>query len=61
VIERWSKHQQFLIYVKGLEEWDEIIGDKWTKPDSYSLNPTTWIKETMQSGTFIDNCIEVID
>ena len=25
VIERWSKHQQFQPYVKGLEEWDEII------------------------------------
>ena len=29
----------------ALEEWDEIIGEKWTKPESNYLNPTYWIKE----------------
>ncbi|KAL4470156.1 hypothetical protein ABPG72_009081 [Tetrahymena utriculariae] len=60
-IERWSKHQQFLIYVKGLEEWDEIIGEKWAKPESYSLNPTTWIKESMQQNSFMEDCFKVIE
>lgn len=43
----------FLPYVKGLEEWDEIIGDKWEKPESYYLNPYHWIKENSFNKEFI--------
>lgn len=61
VIERWSKNTQFEPYVKGLEEWDEIIGEKWTKPESYYLNPSHWIKEHEVSQTFLKSVIEVFD
>lgn len=53
VIERWSKHPEFLPYVEALEEWDEIIGDKWTKPDSINLNPSYWIKEHPMNNIFM--------
>jgi len=29
VIERWSKNPEFLPYANALEEWDEVIGEKW--------------------------------
>lgn len=61
VIERWSKNTQFEPYVKGLEEWDEIIGEKWTKPESYYLNPSHWIKENDVSQTFLKSVIDVFD
>ncbi|CAD8108771.1 unnamed protein product [Paramecium sonneborni] len=53
VIERWSKHPDFLQYVQALEEWDEIIGDKWTQPDSINLNPSYWIKEHPMNNIFM--------
>lgn len=43
----------FLPYVKGLEEWDEIIGEKWNKPESYYLNPSHWIKENKFASKFM--------
>lgn len=43
VIERWSKNESFLPYVNALEEWDEIIGERWDKPDSLYLSPSHWI------------------
>jgi dynein heavy chain, axonemal len=61
VIERWSKSEYFLPYVKGLEEWDEIIGDKWSKPESYYLNPYQWIKEHPVFTTFMGEVKEVLE
>ena len=45
VVERWSKNESFLPYVNALEEWDEIIGERWDKPDSLYLSPSHWISE----------------
>ncbi|KRX08296.1 P-loop containing nucleoside triphosphate hydrolase [Pseudocohnilembus persalinus] len=60
VIERWSKNQMFLPYVKGLEEWDEIIGEKWNKPESYYLNPSQWIKENKFAQTFMKHVKDIL-
>jgi len=39
--------------VLALEEWDEIIGEKWNKPESNYLNPTYWIKEHPMNDQFL--------
>ncbi|CAK95203.1 unnamed protein product (macronuclear) [Paramecium tetraurelia] len=61
VIERWSKHPDFLQYVQALEEWDEIIGDKWTQPDSINLNPSYWIKEHPMNNIFMHEISQELD
>jgi hypothetical protein len=44
--ERWSKHEDLLIYAQVLEEWDEIVGDqRWEPPEENKLNPKTWIQD----------------
>ena len=58
MITRWSKHPDFNDYVMALEEWDEIIGEKWTKPDSDKLNPSYWIKDHSFSRIFIPKIYE---
>ena len=45
----------------ALEEWDEIIGEKWTKPDSDKLNPSYWIKDHSFSRVFIPKIHEHMD
>ena len=32
-------------YADALEEWDDIVGDKWEEPDSLKLDPKTWIMD----------------
>ena len=55
VIERWSKHKEFLPYANALEEWDEIIGDKWIMPDNIYLNPMPYLRESKFYNTFLQN------
>ena len=43
VVERWSKHAEFLQYANALEEWDEIIGEKWIVSTSLYLNPMIYL------------------
>jgi len=43
--ERWSKHNDLTPYADALEEWDDIVGDRWEEPDSLKLDPKTWIQE----------------
>jgi dynein heavy chain len=35
------------MYADALEEWDDIVGEKWEEPDEkqLALNPLTWISE----------------
>jgi len=35
------------MYADALEEWDDIVGEKWEEPDekALALNPLTWISE----------------
>lgn len=35
------------MYADALEEWDDIVGDKWEEPDekALALNPLTWISD----------------
>jgi len=47
--------------VNGLEEWDNIIGDKWTKPESNYLNPSHWIKENPVANSFLKEVSEILD
>jgi len=44
-----------------LEEWDEIIGEKWAKPESYYLNPSHWIKEHDVAKSFMNEVLDVFD
>lgn len=53
VIERWSKHKEFLPYANALEEWDEIIGDKWIMPEQIHLNPMPYLRENPFYRTFL--------
>ena len=41
--ERWSKHNDLTPYAECLEEWDDIVGDRWDEPDSPKLDPKEWI------------------
>jgi dynein heavy chain, axonemal len=43
---RWSKHGDLKNYADALEEWDDIVGEKWEEPESLTLNPHTWIVDT---------------
>lgn len=43
--ERWSKHEQLSPYRNQLEDWDDIVGDKWIPHDSLYLDPKTWIAD----------------
>lgn len=61
MIERWSKHPEFLPYIQALEEWDEIIGEKWAKPDSNYLNPSYWIKEHPMHDYFLVSIQDQLD
>jgi dynein heavy chain len=33
IIEKWGKNEEFSQYVRALEEWDEIIGERWEGSD----------------------------
>jgi hypothetical protein len=35
------------MYADALEEWDDIVGEKWEEPDekALALNPLTWISD----------------
>jgi len=35
------------MYADALEEWDNIVGEKWEEPDekALALNPLTWISD----------------
>lgn len=43
--ERWSKHNDLAPFANALEEWDDIVGDKWDEPDNVWLDPKTWIQD----------------
>jgi len=43
---RWSKHGDLKLYADVLEEWDDIVGDKWEEPETLTLSPLTWIVDT---------------
>ena len=43
---RWSKHGDLKNYADALEEWDDIVGEKWEEPETLTLNPITWISDT---------------
>jgi len=30
-------------YADALEDWDDLVGDKWDEPDSPKLDPKEWI------------------
>lgn len=42
---RWSKHGDLKNYADALEEWDDIVGDRWDEPEMLQLNPITWIND----------------
>lgn len=42
---RWSKHADLKPYADALEEWDDIVGDKWEEHEEENLNPLSWINE----------------
>jgi hypothetical protein len=33
-------------YADVLEEWDDIVGEKWEEPETLTLSPLTWIVDT---------------
>ena len=43
---RWSKHSDLKKFADVLEEWDDIVGDRWDEPEILTLNPITWINDT---------------
>jgi dynein heavy chain len=43
---RWSKHGDLKMYADRLEEWDDIVGEKWEEPATLTLDPITWISDT---------------
>ena len=45
--ERWSKHHDLAPYADALEEWDDVVGGKWTEPESLKLDPYTWIQDNV--------------
>lgn len=44
--ERWSKHDDMNQYSTVLEEWDDMVGDEWSNPESNVLNPLEWLEST---------------
>ena len=52
VIERFSKHVEFLPYAEALEEWDEIIGEKWVMPENKYLNISWFLEGNQTFRTF---------
>lgn len=48
-------------YIHALEEWDEIIGEKWTRPESLYLNPSHWIRENEIHRQFMKRTRELVD
>lgn len=57
VVERFSKHTEFLPYAEVLEEWDEIIGEKWVMPESKHLNILWYLKDNYTYKSY-QNTIE---
>lgn len=51
------------MYADALEEWDDIVGDKWEQPDekSLALNPITWIQDQKFYKTKEERVESVID
>jgi dynein heavy chain len=51
------------MYADALEEWDDIVGDKWDEPDekALALNPLTWISDQKFFITKESRVNEVID
>jgi len=51
------------MYADALEEWDDIVGDKWEEPDekALALNPQTWINDQEFYRTKDDRVSKVVD
>lgn len=45
IIEKWGKNEEFSQYVRALEEWDEIIGERWEGSDERYLSIVGWLRE----------------
>ena len=43
VVERWSRHPEFLDYATALEEWDDMVAPDWETPDNLYLDPRVWL------------------
>mmetsp|Transcript_28718 Transcript_28718/g.25827 ORF Transcript_28718/g.25827 Transcript_28718/m.25827 type:complete len:262 (-) Transcript_28718:900-1685(-) len=52
MIERWSKHPDFAPYANALEEWDEIIGEKWIMPENKYLSILWYLKDNKDYNRF---------
>jgi len=60
-IERWSKHDEFLPYANALEEWDQVIGGKWSTPDTYHLDPKPWLREDSFNNQFQPQLMKIVE
>ena len=48
-------------YADALEEWDDIVGDKWEEPESLKLDPKTWIMDDplyIEQRTVVERILE---
>lgn len=51
------------MYADALEEWDDIVGEKWEEPDekALALNPLTWISDQpfyQTKESRVNDCID---
>lgn len=61
--ERWSKHNDLLVYSEALESWDpKVGGDDWGELtfDSNSLDPQPWINDHPVQTQHENQVIEII-
>lgn len=40
VVKKWSRSDQFLPYINTLEDWDQVVGEKWFIPENSFIDPT---------------------
>ena len=45
LIERWSRNEELLKYVKVLESWDDKVCESWDQPDDNFLDCDPWLEE----------------
>lgn len=57
---RWSKHGDLKDYADILEEWDDIVGDKWEEPETLTLSPLSWIIDTPTFRNKQDRVTDVV-
>ena len=57
---RWSKHADLQPYADSLEEWDDIVGDKWEEPETLTLSPLSWIIDTPTFRSKQDRVTDVV-